>query len=797
MKVSLGWLQELVDAPLDGDRVSAVLTAAGIEVEGRHKFGDFSGVVVAEVRGKKPHPGASKLTLVEVFDGVSVTQVVCGAANVPSEGLVLWARPGAKMPDGRVLEPKEVRGVVSPGMLCAEDELGLGASHDGILILDAASGLVAGDDFGAKLGLPDEILELNVTPNRADCLGHIGVATELAALLGVGLKAPAPRSTVATTRVDGTEAELVRLEDPAGCPRYTALRLDGVKVGPSPIATKLRLASLGLRAISNIVDATNWVLLETGQPIHAFDFDKLAGGRIVVRRARAGETLQTLDGQDRVLDENDLLIADAEKPLAVAGVMGGQSSEVGPETTRILVESASFDASSVRRSAKRLGLRTEASHRFERGVDPSAVEDASRRCAALVRHLAGGTESGTLVDVCAKPARPVTVTLRPARTVAVLGTPVSSDEQRRILTALGLAVTARGDVLEVVIPTRRPDLTREIDLIEEVARVRGYDLIPSTLPLMREAPSATSRSVGERTRDLLTGLGFDEIVTYGFVGPESLKAMGWPEEDRRAQPLALTNPIREELSTMRTALVPALLAVLQRNQARGMSSARIFEVGTVFLRSSSVLPEEHRAVAAVAFGTGDGWLRPGAELDFFDLKGIVEELLSGLGVAAVLAAPESAEPWLHPGVQAAVLVDGMVVGHAGELHPAVGRRFGLETRVIAFELGLHALASKPVSASAELPRFPAVTRDLSFFIATDTPAAAMRAALEGAKEPLLVALHVLEDYREAGRVPEGKKGMLWSFTYRAADRTLTDAEVQVAHEGLIAALRQALPVDLR
>ena len=793
MKVSLNWLRELVDGKLDGAEVAQRLTMAGLEVESRTPFGALSGVIVAEVRGKRPHPNANKLTLVDVFDGKTVTQVVCGAPNVPEPGaFVLWARPGATLPSGITLEPKDVRGVVSPGMLCAEDELGFGTSHDGIIILTKLDGLAPGDDLAGKLHLPDEILEVNVTPNRPDCLGHLGIAREVAALTGGKLKLedvslPKPAS-------DGKPR--VEVIDTEGCPRYTAIELGSVKVAPSPLPIRLRLQSLGVRAISNVVDATNWVLLERGQPLHAFDLDKLHGETVIVRRARANEKIVTLDGQERTLQGDDVAICDAERPVAVGGVMGGSTSEVSATTSRVLLESAYFQPSRVRRTGKRLGLHTEASHRFERGVDPAGAPEAARRCAQLILQLAGAKLVSPLLDVYPKAIAPIRVSLRAARTRALLGVALDAAAQERLLSSLGLTVTRKGEQLEAEIPTRRPDLTREVDLIEEIARLYGYERIAPTVPRLTDAPGPSGDRVAEATRDALRGLGFNEAITYAFVAPASLMALGHGETDVRSRPVRLQNPLREEQSAMRTSLVPGLLHALQRNVSRGSPDVRIFEVGEVFFRrEGQTLPEERRRVAGVMAGHSDGWLKPGAPLDAFDVKGAVDELLRALGHTAEVA--PSQEPWLHPGVQGQLVVGGKSVGVFGEVHPDVARKLAVEARPFAFEVDLAALGAAPFPSAGDMPRFPAVSRDLSFFIAADVSARSIREVLERVRDPLCVEVRVLEDYREPGKVPDGKKGMLWSFTYRAPDRTLTDLEVQTMHTTLLERLQEALQIDLR
>jgi phenylalanyl-tRNA synthetase beta chain len=795
VKISVEWLRELVDTELDADQLARLLTMGGFEVEGRTSFAPLAGVVVAEVRGKMPHPDAAKLTLVDVFTpSQGVTRVVCGAPNVPEPGrLVFWAPPGARLPGGITIAAKEVRGVLSPGMLCSEDELGFGASHAGIIVLDAADGFAPGDDVAQTLGLPDEIFEVNVGPNRPDCLGHVGIAREVAALGGGTLRARL------TSEVTASSAEAARVEivDAEGCPRYTAIVLEGVRVAPSPLPLRLRLQSLGVRAISNVVDATNLELLESGQPLHAFDLDKLAGHAIVVRRARVGESIVTLDGATRPLGPEDLAICDSERPVAVAGVMGGAETEVSPLTTRVLLESAYFEPARVRRTGRRLGLHTEASHRFERGVDPNGVADASRRCAMLIQEVAGGHVSGSFVDRYPRAIEPARLSLRPTRTDALLGARIAADEQAGLLGRLGLAVDASGDRIQVTVPTFRPDLTREADLIEEIARLYGYDRFPTTIPRLAAAPAvsdvARHRVDDEAARDALRGLGLDEIVTYGFVAPERLAALD------ELRPLQLANPLRAAEAAMRTTLVPGLVGALERNLARGVADVRLFELGPVFLARADGLADEPRHVAGLLAGRRDGWLSPGAPLDFYDVKGVVEELCAALGHVAAFARPPAPSPALHPGVQARVSVGERAVGVVGQLHPEVGRRLSIEVPAFVFELDLEALGPAAPAIAVELPRFPAVQRDLSFFIAEAVEAQTIARAIDAHRDPRCVEVRCLEDNRrsEAAWVPEGQKGMLWSFTYRAPDRTLTDAEVQPLHTALVTALVETLAIAPR
>ena len=797
MKVSLAWLKQLLKSDtLTGSEAARLLTGAGIEVESVARIGHFSGVIVAEVRGKRPHPDAQKLTLVDVWDGTTTTQVVCGAPNVPEPGhRVLWAKPGSKLPMGEGgalidIQPKAVRGIESPGMLCAEDELGLGESHAGIIVIAPNDPLEVGREAAPQLQMPDEILDLAVGPNRPDCLGHIGVARELAAHLGIkfAMDSTEPSQPAGTLQVV--------IDDSTACSRYHATILEGVTVGPSPLVDQLRLGALGVRAISNVVDVTNLAMLEHGQPLHAFDLDTLPSQTIRVRRARTGETLQTLDGNERKLEPSDVLICDGnDRAIALAGVMGGKATEVTARTQRILLESATFSAASIRATGKRLGLRSEASHRFERGVDPSMVAHVAYSAAQHLADVAGAKAVASL-DEIALAVAPTNLVLRADRTRAIIGRrELATASQARLLEALGLGVRIDGEALHVTVPTFRPDLTREIDLIEEVLRLHGYDRVESTIPALRAAPPELKHRLADRTRDLFNALGFDEAITYAFVAPRELAvfALAAPLD----RPLRIANPLREEQSALRTMLLPGLVRAAARNVAHGVTDVRLFEVGHVFSpKRAGDLPEERRHVAAILSGTRDGWLQRGERVDYFDLRGVIDELCQGLGHNVTVERSE--QSWLHPGVQGVVVgKDGVLLGHLGELHPHVATALDLRERALVVELDLSTLAPLPPPALSTIPRFPAVERDISFLIEARCSAAEITRAIAALEVPLLAAHAPREDYRDPSHVPPGQKSMLWSFTYRAADRTLTDVEVKKAHDEVISALTKNLGLRLR
>ncbi|MBI4508654.1 MAG: phenylalanine--tRNA ligase subunit beta [Deltaproteobacteria bacterium] len=802
MRVSLGWLRELCPTDLSAAELGHRLTMAGLEVEAIVPLGEqFAGVVVAEVRGVRPHPRSPRLTIVTAWDGSGLHEVVCGAPNVPGAGgKILWARPGSRLPDGREIGQKEIQGQGSAGMICSEAELGIGEEAGGIVVLaDEDAKSPAGTLAQDALGLRDTALEINVTPNRGDCLSHLGIAREVAALAGTPLRRPVVSLDPFISGGDVARLVHVSVEASQLCTRYSARYIHGLRIGPSPRWMRRRLEAVGMRSISNLVDVTNYVMLEVGQPLHAFDYDRLADGTIIVRRASEGEAITTLDGAERQLRSGDLLICDPRGPVALAGVMGGAGSEVQAGTSRVLLESACFDPISVRKTARRLGLHSESSHRFERGVDPNGVDFASMRASRLLCELAGGSVARGVVDVYPKPVVPVSVELRPGRASRLLGFECTPQEVARVLQAIELTVDeAPGSGrLRVTCPTFRRDLEREVDLIEEIVRLVGYERIPTTLPGTREAPRATGDILVERVQDALWGAGWTETISFGFTSPTRIADLRLPKGHPASSPLMLRNPLREEQSVMRTSLVPGLLAALARNLAVGVEDVRLFEVGNVFYPSGEALPREPRSLAGVVCGYRSGWLKPGQRVDFFDIKGVLERLSATLRVPVEFSPLRSEDGFLHPGVAASVLCNGSMLGVVGEVHPETRERFGIEPACFAFEVDLELVPPLQKPQFAPLPRFPSIVRDVSFLVGEVVSAQRVRQVILESRSPLLESFRVLEDYREPGKVPAGKKGMLWSMTYRASDRTLTDSEVDEVHEGMVSRLLSALGAERR
>lgn len=814
MKVLWSWLLELCDL----DKVPSVeegakaLTRSGLEIEGIEDLGaGFSGVVVAEVVGKKPHPDATKLTLVDVIveKGGAPTQVVCGAPNVPAPGRkVLWARPGATLPakDGGVitLGEKPVKGIMSPGMLCAEDELGLSEDHAGIIVLDEDDRTALGSPAQVALGLADHVLEVNAPANRGDVLGHLGIARELVAALGG--KVVLPDADLSTFTRGTARALEVRIKDPALAPRYTARFIQGVKVGPSPARIRQRLRAVGVRAISNLVDVTNYVLFELGQPLHAFDAATLTSGTIGVAPAKDGEQFTTLDKTQRTLVPGDIVIKDGDTSIALAGVMGGLETEVTDRTTSVLLESASFQPLAIRRTARRLNLQSEASLRFGRGVDPELAAYASARAARLICQLAGGTVEEPLYDAYPGKKTPATIDVRLARVQAVTGV-ASLDEAActAVLQRLGFGVVTSGAHLEVTPPSARADVVREIDVIEEILRIHGYEHVVSTLPKLTKAPPLVEVNRADVARRALAAAGAMEAITYGFQSVERCNALGLPAGDRRSQPIAVRNPMSAEQAVMRTSLLPNLVAAIARNQSYGRPDIDLFEVGSVFLRRGEgvgeqqphELADEPTWATGVLAGRARAQLGTGRPFDVFDAKArALETIRAVAGEVAVRVHPVSNVNYLHPGVAGELVIDRAVVGWFGEIHPAVRTKLGVTGAAFAYEVDLDALTLASPAQMKPIPKFPGTERDVSLLLAESITAGQINDMILATQQPLVTGVRCLEDYRDP-KLGAGMKSMLWSIAYRSPERTLTDAEVTAAHEAIVARLVENLPAQRR
>lgn len=803
MHASYEWLKALSGIDCSPEEMARRLTSGGIEVEGLTRRGEgFDEVVVAEVRGQRKHPSKDGLSLVTVWDGTTEREVVCGAPNVPAAGrLVILARVGAKLPGGMEIAERKVGGVLSAGMLCAETELDIGTDDDGIYIFPEDEKHPPGTKIADALGLRDTILEIGLTPNRPDCLGHVGLARELCLVSGKSFTPPSVAPGIERYAASAPGLTAIEIQDPARCPRYGGAHVDGVTVGPSPFWARYRLHCLGIRPISNVVDATNLVMLEHGHPVHAFDRTLVRGGRIVVRNAKDGETMMTLDGIERKFTHDDLLICDAEGPVALAGVMGGEHSGIAPTTKDVLVECAYFDARSVRRTSRRQGLHTDASHRFERGVDPNGVRTVLARTAALIAELGGGKVVADAVDAYPAPVVARKVTLRRARVEGLLGMPVPEGETRRILNGVGCTIAVEDEEsLDVELPTFRPDLAREEDLVEEVARVHGYDRIPTTVPRVRPSVEGTARRVTflREVKSAAVATGLHEAVSYGFVAPSDLEKHRVP-----TAAVVLANPLSVERSVMRTSLLPGLAWAAGRAKRHGATSIRLFEVGSSFHPTGETLPHEHPWFALFLLGETSAWFGSPRAFDFFDAKGHLEAVVHAMvGVAPELSIDDALEtraPYLHPRRRALVRVAGRDVGVIGELHPDVVDATDLGGRGVYAELDLAALlaieAELGVAQAKGLPRFPAVTQDLAVVVEEKHAVGALLASVRAASS-LVESVELIDEYR-GEHVPAGSRSLAFRIVFRDPEATLTEARVNDAQAKILASLEKSFGAQRR
>ncbi|MEW6695971.1 MAG: phenylalanine--tRNA ligase subunit beta [Bacillota bacterium] len=805
MRVSCRWLKEYVDIDLTPQELADRLTLSGLAVDAVNELGSgIEKVVTGRILKIESHPNADKLVVCTVDAGQGEPlQIVTGATNVRQGHVVPVAVEGAKLAGGLQIKRSKLRGVESRGMLCSGQELGMEAklmSSDmahGILILpeDVPVGL----DAKEVLGLNDAVLELDLTPNRGDALSITGVARDVAAILNQELRLPSPEFAEGEEKIE--DVAKIDIEDPDLCRRYVARVIKGIKIAPSPIWLQNRLRSAGIRPISNVVDITNYVMLELGQPLHAFDYDKLTNGHIIVRRAKEEEKIVSLDGAERTLNPEMLAITDPSGPVAVAGVMGGLDSEVTDETVNVLIESAYFHPINIRRTAKALGLRSESSLRFEKGIDCNGSLRAANRAVQLIQQLAGGTVVSGAIDNFPNPMTEKTIQLRPARVNWVLGVEIPRQEISQIMQRLQFRVQEQGEDLLVTVPTFRPDIAGEWDLAEEVARMHGFNQIPETLPFgaSTQGIRTPEQQLTWDMKKVMTGCGFTEVITYSFVHPRVFDLMNLPPDSRFRDTVKLQNPLSEEQSVMRTVLVPSLLEVLQRNLNRRAQNGAIFEIARVFYPvEGQPLPEEVPVLAAVAIGhTQKTWNQPARPMDFFFMKGVAEQLLDSLGVVGAEFARHQ-DPSFHPGRCAKIEVAGMLLGVVGELHPNVIENYDLPARAVAMKLDLKVLnaTERPVSQYQGLPKFPMVERDLAVLVKQEVLAAEMLSIIKKAGGSLLRETDIFDIY-QGSQVPEGFKSVAFSMKFQAPDRTLTDEEINDKMQRITKSLTAQTGAELR
>lgn len=803
MFVSYKWLQEYVDLTgITAKQLADRITKAGIEVESvevRNK--GIQGVVIGHVIEREQHPNADKLSkcLVDIGEGEPV-QIICGAPNVAKGQKVAVAKVGAVLPGNFKIKRAKLRGEESNGMICSLQELGVESKlvpkeySDGIFVFP--SDAPVGADALQLLYLDDEVLELSLTPNRADCLSMIGVAYEVAAILGRSVKLPTIELHENNENVHDYIS--VRVDAQEDNPLYAGRIVKNVKIGPSPLWMQARLMAAGIRPHNNVVDITNYILLEYGQPLHAFDYDRLGSKEIVVRRAKAGETIVTLDDVERTLTEDHLVITNGKDPVALAGVMGGANSEVCDETVNVFIEAAYFNGATIRQAVKDHGLRSESSTRFEKGIDPARTKEALDRAAVLMAEYAGGEVVGGVVEVNTLTKKEVVVTITLDRINRVLGTTITKEEVAGILTNLQFTFTEHDGTFTITIPSRRADITIEEDIIEEVARLYGYDHLPATLPIGEAKPGKLTPYQAKRrhVRRYLEDAGLFQAITYSLTN--EAKATMFALET--ATPIRLALPMSEERSVLRQSLVPHLLEAASYNRARQVENVALYEIGSVYLANGeNELPNEKERLAGVLTGVWHAHLWQGEKkaVDFYVVKGIVDGLFALLGLENRVEYKQAKREHLHPGRTADILLDGKMVGFVGQLHPNVQKQFDLKETYV-FELDLEALLKAEVDdiRYTAIPRFPSITRDIALVVDEHIVAGDLERAIIGAGGELLKEVTIFDVYK-GDRLPEGKKSIAFSLRYYDPERTLTDEEVTNVHEQVIKAVEQQFGATLR
>lgn len=819
MKISLKWLSEYVEVPTDVKAFCDRLDLTGTGVEAVEKMGAaFDHIVTAQIVKKEQHPDSDHLWVTAVDVGAhnlgtdgspEPLQIVCGAQNFNDGDHIVCAMVGAELPGDFKIKKSKLRGVTSMGMNCSARELGLGSDHEGIMILpeDAPIGML----FSEYAQLSDTVLDLEVTPNRPDCLSVAGMAREVGAMYRTDVTYPAldlVEDASATPTADLVSVDIV---DSSRCRRYTARVIRGVKVGPSPDWLAERVTALGARSINNIVDVTNYILFLLGQPLHAFDFDQLAGtdgkAHIVVRPAAEGEQFTTLDGEDRALTADMTVIATPERAVALAGVMGGLDTEVTDDTVTVLLEAATFDRAHTSRTSRNLGLISEASMRYERGVDDNPVAANADFAAALLAEVAGGVVCPGLVDVYLESTKPIDLEFRISRFCAMMGADIPRADIEDILVRLGCVVADVADagVLAVTTPTFRPDLEREIDLYEEVLRLWGMDRVPPTLPGGRGRVGTRSNTehVLDIVNNTMRSCGLNETMTYSFAEPDDLSRLRMTPEGL-GEPVELINPLNADQSVMRQSIVPGLLRNVAYNQSRGVKNVQLYETGSVFFAAEGrKQPKERRRLAAVMAGAlrDDGWNEQIPAFDFFDGKGAVENLARELALPKLRFKALTAEeaPHVQPGRGAQVLSGGTVLGWVGELHPLAVYAYQADAPVVAFELDVDALvkAARPARDYVDVPTFPAVSMDIAFVVDEGVTHEKLVQCMSSAGGKLLEEVRLFDVYRDDQRIGAGKKSMAYALTYRAVDRTLTGEEVDKAHERLVKKVCGATGAEVR
>lgn len=810
MKVSLSWLKEYISVDLEPSVISEKLTMAGLEVdslEERYEYLDH--IVVARVKEVERHPNADKLSVCQVdAGGDELIQIVCGAPNVREGMFVSCALPGAVLPGDLKIKKGKLRGEVSQGMLCSAAELRLDSDASGIMDLEGE--FVAGTPLGEALKLSDAVFEIDLTPNRPDCLGMIGVAREVGAFVEPRQKIMLPDYTLPEDRM-GNESihdyAKVRIIDPDLCPRYSAGLLFDVKIGPSPFWLQERLESIGLEPINNVVDITNFVMMETGQPLHAFDFDEVSGGEIIVRRAGDDTDFVTLDSKNHKLEPDMLMICDGERPVALAGVMGGENSEISDSTTRVLVESAYFNPVSIRKTAKKTGIATDASHRFERGIDPEGTVNALNRAVSLMAQICDATIAKDTIDEYPQNAVPLEIDLNTDALNIRLGTDLTADAIGEILESVGFDIEKIEDArLQVGVPSFRVDVTRPEDLSEEVARLWGYNNIKTRFPLVpaKGKPLDPKITLREKIRQIITGFSFFEAINYNFINENFCDRLNLPDGDRRRQVETILNPISDQMSVLRSSMIPGLLETMKKNISQQTVTLKIFEIGKIFYATQKgALPEEHEMIAGLITGnrTDQTWHSKKSEVDFFDLKGVIEGFLDALMVESRVfeKIEDNTCPYYKNGYAAVVKSGDRLIGTLGKIDGKVLKNYGLKQDAFVFDFSLNAIQDLlPEAVTAEpLPRFPSLSRDITIIVDSAVTVGEILKQIElMAEKQSLIEKVFLFDTFEGRPLSDGKKSLSFRVVYRSPSKTLKEKNIKKLHTDISKTLLDRFDADL-
>ena len=790
MKVSLSWLQDYVAIEMEVNKLAEALTMTGLEVEAViQRFEYLKDVLVGRIIEIKPHPGADRLKLCQVDTGSRILPVVCGALNIRVGMKAPLAMIGAHLPNNKPLKKGIIRGEISEGMLCSAGELGIGLDISGVHELDST--IEIGLNLCLALDLDDTVFEIGLTPNRPDCLSIIGIAREIASLQNVPLKLP--QYEIPAEKGDINTLSSVKIQDINHCPRYSARLLEDIIIEPSPFWLADRLISVGLRPINNIVDITNFVMMETGQPLHAFDFDLLAENKIIVRTAGQGEKFKTLDNKEYLLTEEMLLICDGKQPVAIGGVMGGLNSEINQNTRRVFLESAYFNPASIRRTSKKLGLSTDAAYRFERGVDPFKTVAALNRAAVLMAKISKGKLIAGFIDEYPDPPSIQPINLSVSQTNRILGTKLAAGQIEQMLKSIEFKVDFKDpDTFTISPPTFRVDVLRPEDLMEEVARLSGYNQIPTTFPHI----PAEARTQGglmalrNKLKDLLTGLGFNEVINYTFIHGASCDRLNLKSDDPRRNLVKIVNPLTEDQAVLRTSLIPGLLENIRNNIAQQTADLKLFEAGKIFIaKGTDELPVETEILAGLWTGNRikNTWYSKPVPSDFFDIKGAVEGLLSGIKMRDLTftAMRDSQCTYTRFGHTAKIFDHGQELGLVGEIQPSVLKQYDINQPVFIFEIDLDILLKRiPLEINAEpLPKYPSVSRDITLIVDQDIEVEKILTGLMDLKENLVESLHLFDIF-EGDSIPENKKSVSFRVTYRSSMTTLKDETINQLHQEL-------------